>query len=121
MKKLAIAISCLMLLIPLLFFGLYAAGRLFSDGHYLSGEPDKMGSWRINVELKRAPDWQRLVTEPVIAENDFALVDGSTATVPITAELLRQFYGYTDDQVASSPFIEHSTTDVAYHYLVDRD
>ncbi|MDR1183323.1 MAG: substrate-binding domain-containing protein [Coriobacteriales bacterium] len=119
MKKFAIIVSCLMLLVPLLFFGSYAAGRLFSSGRYLSGVPDKTADYSINVELKRASDWQRLVTEPVISESEFALVDGSTATVPITAELLRQFYGYSDEQVANSPFIWHSTTDRAYQYLAD--
>ncbi|MDR1083195.1 MAG: hypothetical protein LBL27_04940, partial [Coriobacteriales bacterium] len=120
MKKFAIIVSCLMLLVPLLFFGSYAVGRLFSDGHYISGEPDKTSDYSINVELKRASDWQRLVTEPVIPENKFGLIDGSTATVPITAELLRQFYGYSDEQVAASPFILHSTTDNAYQFLADK-
>jgi phosphate transport system substrate-binding protein len=119
MKIFAVIVSCLMLLIPVLFFGSYAMGRLFSDGRYISGEIDKTASYLINVELERAPHWQRLVTEPIIAESEFALVDGSTATVPITAELLRQFYGYSDEQVANSPFIQHSTTDTAYYYLAD--
>jgi phosphate transport system substrate-binding protein len=118
MKKFAIIVSCLMLLVPLIFFGSYAAGRLLSDGRYLSGERDKTSDYSINVELKRASNWQRLVTEPVISESEFALVDGSTATVPITAELLRQFYGYSDEQITDSPFIRHSTTDRAYQYLV---
>jgi phosphate transport system substrate-binding protein len=120
MKKVAIIVSCLMILCPLLFFGPYVAGRLFSDDRYISGEADKTADFPINIELKRASDWQRLVTKPVIPESEFGLVDGSTATIPITAELLRQFYGYSDEQIANSPFVQHSTTDMAYQFLTEK-
>uniref|UniRef100_S0DDL5 Putative ATPbinding phosphate transport protein n=1 Tax=termite gut metagenome TaxID=433724 RepID=S0DDL5_9ZZZZ len=75
----------------------------------------------INVILARPADWRQIAGQPVIDEQAMAIIDGSTATVPITAELLRQFYGYTDDQVSTSEFVYHSTTDTAYTYLADRE
>ncbi|HCC35106.1 MAG TPA: hypothetical protein DEQ02_05525 [Ruminococcaceae bacterium] len=73
----------------------------------------------INVMLTRSEEWGKIsysITPP--EEDFFARVDGSTATIPITAELLRQFYGYSDKQVQSSPFINHSTTHQAYVNLI---
>lgn len=86
------------------------------------GTPDRTGSDSVNVLLTRADGWRQVVTSPVIGSWDLErMVDGSTATIPITAELLRQFYGYTDEQVRSSSVVWHSTTHNAYEYLIRQD
>ncbi len=72
----------------------------------------------INVMLLRGKNWERLIETSPIAADLFLRIDGSTATIPVTAELLRQFYGYSDKQVQSSPFINHSTTHQAYVNLI---
>jgi phosphate transport system substrate-binding protein len=74
----------------------------------------------INVSLTRPDGWRKIVDKPVVAEGDMAMISGSTATIPITAELFRQFYDYSDDQVRESKTIWHSTTDIAYEELVER-
>ena len=74
----------------------------------------------INVMLVRPDNWRKIAASPVISELDMAILDGSTATVPITAELFRQFHGYTDSQVADSWVVYHSTTHYAYLHLIDR-
>jgi phosphate transport system substrate-binding protein len=91
---------------------------LLTPLNYLEGEPDQESN--INVELRRADDWRRLVDTPVLSEQELALIDGSTATVPITAELLRQFYGYPDDELWSSELLYHSSTPNAYDNLIYR-
>ncbi len=75
----------------------------------------------VNQLLTRADDWRRLVDQPVVPEKDMAVVDGSTATIPITAELLRQFYGYSDQAVREAGVVWHSTTHQAYVNLVGRE
>ncbi len=74
----------------------------------------------INVMLTRPADWYPLGVPAVITEEEMMLVDGSTATIPITAELLRQFYDYTDDQVVDALVVSHSTTHNAYVNLIDQ-
>lgn len=117
LRVVAIVVSCLVLL-PVVCLAVSFVVGLLSSGGYVRGEPDR--SSQINVSLTRSADWQRLVSEPVISEDEFALVDGSTATIPITAELLRQFYGYSDEEVELSPYVWHNTTDFAYKNLIDK-
>ena len=69
----------------------------------------------INVMLERIEGWEKIDgIEAVIDKEDLDMIDGSTATIPITAEILRQFFDYTDEQVKSSYVIHHSTTHNAY-------
>ena len=43
--------------------------------------------------LVRRPDnWRRLVDEALLTKEEMTIIDGSTATIPITAELYRQFF-----------------------------
>ncbi len=81
---------------------------------------DKTSSDDINVLLTRPADWQDLVDQPIVTEADMGMIDGSTATIPITAELLRQFFDYSDKEVQGSGIVEHSTTHQAYLHLIDR-
>ncbi|MCL1858408.1 MAG: substrate-binding domain-containing protein [Oscillospiraceae bacterium] len=76
----------------------------------------------VNVMLKRPDNWQKIIENPVISENDMLrIIDGSTATIPITAELFRQFYDYTDAKL-NEEYIgyTHSTTHYAYINLIER-
>lgn len=73
----------------------------------------------INVMLTRPDNWKKIIVAPIINENDMAIIDGSTATIPITAEIFRQFYDFTDSQVEQSSVVFHSTTHSAYLNLID--
>lgn len=81
------------------------------------GIADRTGN--INVMLTRPDNWQKIADAPVIDIADMAVLDGSTATIPITAEMFRQFYGFTDSQIESDPVVFHSTTHSAYINLID--
>ena len=85
-------------------------------------EGDKTGYFgAMYVMLDRTPEWHKVVTgEPIISEYDLNRIDGSTATIPITAELLRQFYGYSDEKIKGCAQVWHSTTHKAYLCLVDK-
>ncbi|MCL2158126.1 MAG: substrate-binding domain-containing protein [Oscillospiraceae bacterium] len=79
-------------------------------------------SQNINVMLTRSGDWQKIVTEPIISEKDMGIIDGSTATIPITAELYRQFFDYSDEKLNDEYYyhFSHSTTHYAYINLIER-
>jgi phosphate transport system substrate-binding protein len=47
------------------------------------------------------------------------IIDGSTATIPITAELYRQFYDASESSIEANPVVKHSTTHNAYMNLID--
>lgn len=71
----------------------------------------------INVMLTRPDNWEKIRTDKIsISKEDLALIDGSTATIPITAELARQFCDASDENVAD--FIDHNTTHWAYENLI---
>jgi len=83
-------------------------------------EPDKTGNSNINVMLARPDNWRQIAAGPVISRSELSgIIDGSTATIPITAELLRQFYGLTDAEVQGSPEVQHATTHTAYECLLN--
>ena len=75
----------------------------------------------INVLLTRPNDWKKIAEAPVISEEDMTILDGSTATIPVTAELYRQFFGYTDYEIERNGVVLHTTTHYAYLKLIDRD
>ncbi len=113
MKKAAVILGSALLLL--------AIGQTIFVSYLMSTSPQPGTSDQlrnINIPLTRAHNWRRVVDTPVIPEETMQYIDGSTATIPITAELLRQFYGYSDDAVAQSPYVHHSTTHTAYYNLV---
>ncbi|MBO4878059.1 MAG: substrate-binding domain-containing protein [Ruminococcus sp.] len=74
-------------------------------------------STNVNISLNRADDWKELVSDKKKFDKyDFSHIDGSTATIPITAELLRQFCGIEDDKLEY--YIDHNTTGPAYEKLI---
>lgn len=89
---------------------------LTGDYSYLDSYYYRYGD-NINVILTRSENWKQIATEkPLSQQEEFAGIDGSTATVPITAELARQFCGVSDDVVAN--YVSHNTTDDAYNHLI---
>lgn len=114
MKKAAIVICCVLIGLT----AILAAQTVYVYvNNRESGERDKTDN--VNVMLNRADNWLPIVASPLFDEQQMNLVDGSTATIPITAELLRQFWGYTDEQVNSTNIVYHSTTHDAYMNLID--
>ena len=88
------------------------------------GTPDLTGQLHpnINVMLTRPDNWMKIIDYPIVGERDMSMIDGSTATIPITAELYRQFFNFTDNQVNQKSQVGfHATTHIAYMYLIDRE
>ena len=73
----------------------------------------------INVMIERSDDWKRFVTKPVVDEEFLKQIDGSTATIPVTAELYRQLYDYPDDKINNNVY--HATTHQAYLNLINKE
>ena len=84
------------------------------------GIPDQTGSENINVMLTCPNNWKKIIDTPVISKKDMAILDGSTATIPITAELFRQFFDYYDSQIEQNSIVHHSITHNAYLALIDK-
>jgi len=77
----------------------------------------------INTLLVRSENWREIAEAPLFkTPSTLMMVDGSTATVPVTAELLRQFYGAADMSMESdgryAEVVAHSTTHEAYVNLI---
>lgn len=97
--------------------GIYVLYRRATvDKSMIGRKPDALQNDNINVMLRRPEGWHSITSERFLSHSDFAQIDGSTATVPITAELLRQFGLADDDNV--SKYIRHSTTHYAYTNLL---
>ena len=84
------------------------AGSLgFAGIRYLTTDRDALGkqpdqSQNINVMLTRPENWHQIAAKQLLTHDQFAGIDGSTATIPITAELARQFCGASDDNTAEA-------------------
>lgn len=70
--------------------------------------------------LARPDGWQRIVTKPVISPGELAIIDGVDDLRPLSAELLRQFYGCTDDQVKER-MPAHNGLKEGYTHLIRQD
>ncbi len=80
-------------------------------------DTDKAYSANVNANFQRSDNWSEIVSEKnKYTKYDISRIDGSTATIPITAELLRQFCGI-DDHIISR-YIFHNTTGPAYEHLI---
>ncbi|MBR1750808.1 MAG: PstS family phosphate ABC transporter substrate-binding protein [Ruminococcus sp.] len=73
----------------------------------------------INVMLTRPDNWRQIASKSLLYRAEFAQIDGSTATIPITAELARQFCAADDDII--SAYVRHNTTHNAYVNLISGD
>lgn len=115
-KNVVIAILCVIIFCAMGFIGFRL---LTADRAPLEREVDTEENKNVNVMLERGENWTKLVDEPIVSQKFFEQVDGSTATIPITAELLRQFYDLSDGTV--SDYFHHNTTHNAYENLIGRN
>lgn len=115
MKKAAIILGCILIAL-VLALGVQIVYTMLAREPV--GIADRTNN--VNVMLTRPDNWKKIVKEPVITIKDMAMIDGSTATIPITAELFRQFFDFTDMQVERNDVVLHSTTHSAYLNLIDR-
>lgn len=92
----------------------YNVVTTYNSGHSI--ETDKTAN--VNVMLTRPEGWQKITTSTIhLTKEDFSQIDGSTATIPITAELARQFCDAADEDIDS--YIDHNTTHYAYMNLIN--
>ncbi|MBE6861494.1 MAG: hypothetical protein E7497_01150 [Ruminococcus sp.] len=106
-----LVISAICVLMVIVF--IINAIRIYCNGHKI--EHDKTSS--INVLLTRPENWRKIETGKItLTMEDISLIDGSTATIPITAELARQFCGASDENI--NDYIDHNTTHYAYENLI---
>ncbi|MBP5378427.1 MAG: substrate-binding domain-containing protein [Ruminococcus sp.] len=74
-------------------------------------------SSNVNVMLKRPDNWHQIISDKSRFDKyDFRIIDGSTATIHITAELTRQYCDVDDDLIEY--YIDHNTTGPAYEKLI---
>lgn len=85
------------------------------------------GNENVNVMLNRPENWHQIAVKKLLTHGQFAGIDGSTATIPITAELARQFCGAVDQTDSTFPletnvssYLCHNKTDAAYDNLIGR-
>lgn len=100
---------------------LYSAvnrGMLYEEADKTNENSDEWDGFNSNVNIMftRPDDWRQIAKGPLLTPEEFAGIDGSTATIPITAELARQF-GETDENQVRH-LVHHNKTDAAYEYLI---
>ena len=116
-KKLSIpaVITLCMILTGLIFLLIFLIRKwqIYQNGFPF--ESDRTSN--INVMLTRPENWEHIESGQIsLSKEDFALIDGSTATIPITAELARQFCNAPDDEIQD--YVNHNTTHNAYVNLI---
>ena len=111
LKTFVYIVSGLILTVTLILAGLTAYNLLNPAD---LGESDKTAN--INVMLTRISGWKDIVDEPPVEQSVMSQIDGSTATVPITAEIFRQFYNVEDSMLS----VDHSMTHSSYINLIQK-
>ena len=116
MKKLTIAACCL-LLAAFVFVGGWAVYQWFSVRSLAPADATAYpyGGDNTQLLLSRPAGWNRFVSSAPLQRGELPNIDGSTATIPITAEIYRQFYGDVDDGFDNNVY--HSGTHPAYESL----
>jgi phosphate transport system substrate-binding protein len=100
MKKKKILLNVLVVLICLAI-----AGGCYAAYYFLTNADDKID------EIAK----ENISTEPIFTEENYPIVDGSTATAPLAEAFQENFTGVEDVEV------EHSKTHNAYVKLIDGD
>lgn len=115
-EKIALIINVIILGICTgMIITLFISRKMLYDSGYDYVEDDKTAN--INVMLTRPDGWEKIQTEKIrLSQNTFNRIDGSTATIPITAELARQFCDASDDEIKT--YVHHNTTHNAYVNLI---
>lgn len=116
MRKAVVVLGSILILL-VLGVGVQIVVKMFNQEQL--GVADKTSN--INVMLTRPDNWRKIAKSSVISEQEMAIIDGSTATIPITAELFRQFYDFDDSHVNRNGVVYHSTTHSAYMNLINRE
>jgi len=71
----------------------------------------------VNVSLDRPDNWHKIISDKNrFTKTDLRHIDGSTATIPITAELFRQYCNINDREIQF--YVDHNTTGPAYQNLI---
>ncbi len=107
---LAVFIGCIL---PSFFVKLCLVDRSMVDR-----PADRLNGDNINVMLERMEDWQQITKDKFLSLSDMSMIDGSTATIPITAEIARQFFDAKDEELGQ--YYIHNTTHYAYLGLIDK-
>lgn len=108
--------------VPLVIIGIciimIGAFIIYAINIYHSGEAiERDKTTNVNVLLTRPDNWKKIETGKItLSDEEFSWIDGSTATIPITAELARQFCDISDDEVRD--YVDHNTTHYAYMNLI---
>ncbi len=94
---------------------------IYMKGHDIERDKtsDVSGAYyskNVNVMLTCPDNWHKIESDLLLTADDFERIDGSTATIPITAELARQFITGADGEVYA--YIYHNTTHPAYLALM---
>lgn len=80
-------------------------------------EQENANAQNVNAALKRPEGWRQIAADPPkFSKADLRHIDGSTATIPITAELIRQFVKPEDADIQY--YVNHNTTGPAYENLI---
>lgn len=88
----------------------------FPFGEMKAERLERKMSASVNVMLQKPDDWKQIMNGRFTPEEiNFHRIDGSTATIPITAELARQVISPDTDVYLS---VDHNTTHVAYENLI---
>lgn len=86
---------------------------IYKNGHEI--ERDK--TTNVNVLLTRPDNWRKIETGQIsLSKEELGWIDGSTATIPITAELARQFCDASDSEI--NDYVDHNKTHRAYENLI---
>ena len=115
-KYIALVISLCMLLASVIIVGNFVISkkRIYDSG-YDYVEDDRTAN--VNVMLNRPAGWEKIQTGRIALSGDiFEVIDGSTATIPVTAELARQFLDASDSDIDN--YVDHNTTHKAYENLI---
>ncbi len=98
-----------------------SAEDIIKEQNKISGEYFYSDS--VNILLNYPQNWRQIMTEKVFTDDSFfERIDGSTATIPITGELVRQIKG--DKSYSGSvlnDYIDHNTTHTAYEKLISKE
>ena len=123
MKKISVSKIIIVLLCAaiLVFCGITVAEIISAKKEGVGKQSDQTAD--INVMLVRPDNWRKIASVSLLERKDFAGIDGSTATIPITAELARQFCNAKDNGNGTLSnmvisFVNHNKTDVAYENLI---
>ena len=117
MKRLLIIICSIVLLVgvtvPAIAFGILNADKVQIKKEYKQADYGD----DISLLMREPKDWRQFdISDVGLNAYDVSRIDGSTATIPVTAELFRQLGDRYGDRYSNYP--DHSKTSEAYENLI---